>query len=112
VRIPPAARHACAAAGLAFREGVHGAAHALLNVLPRFMMCNPGDVGGCVGVGRGRCAQQGGGSLEGVAGSHARGRHMSGAGSLHVPCNRAAWAARLSGRALPLTPLPTTIPYR
>ncbi len=46
MRVPAAARRACAAAGLAFREGVHGAAHALLNVLPRFMMCNAGDVGG------------------------------------------------------------------
>jgi hypothetical protein len=50
VRVPPPARRACAAAGLAFRKGVHGAAHALLNVLPRFMMCNAGDVGGALGA--------------------------------------------------------------
>jgi DEAD/DEAH box helicase domain-containing protein len=45
VRVPPAARRACTAAGLDYREGVHAAAHAVLNVLPRYMMCNAGDVG-------------------------------------------------------------------
>lgn len=32
-------------AGLPFRDGVHAACHALLNVLPLFLMCNPSDMG-------------------------------------------------------------------
>jgi DEAD/DEAH box helicase domain-containing protein len=33
------------ALGLDFREGLHGAGHALLNVMPLFIMCNPRDMG-------------------------------------------------------------------
>ena len=44
VRLPPAARTACRDAGVDFRESVHAAAHALLNVLPLYMVCNPSDV--------------------------------------------------------------------
>lgn len=45
IRLPPGARQALRVAGLPFREGVHAAAHALLNVLPLHLMCNPHDVG-------------------------------------------------------------------
>jgi DEAD/DEAH box helicase domain-containing protein len=44
MRLPPSARAACEAAGIPFREGVHAAQHALLNVVPLFMVCNPGDM--------------------------------------------------------------------
>jgi DEAD/DEAH box helicase domain-containing protein len=43
-RVPPSARRACQAAGLPYRDGVHAASHAVLNVLPLFMMCNVGDM--------------------------------------------------------------------
>lgn len=45
LRLPPSARRACESAGLDFREGVHAASHAVLNVLPLFMVCNSNDVG-------------------------------------------------------------------
>jgi hypothetical protein len=45
LRLPPSARRACEGRGLDFREGVHAAGHALLNVLPLFMVCNSSDVG-------------------------------------------------------------------
>lgn len=45
IRLPPSARQSCESAGLDFREGVHAAGHALLNVLPLFMVCNSSDVG-------------------------------------------------------------------
>jgi ATP-dependent helicase YprA (DUF1998 family) len=51
LRLPPAARARCAAAGLDFAAGVHAAAHALLNALPlRVLGVNAGDVGAeCAG---------------------------------------------------------------
>ena len=42
--MPPTARRLCDAAGLPYRDGLHAAGHALLNVLPLFMMCNPNDM--------------------------------------------------------------------
>lgn len=49
VRVPAAARLACAQLGLpcgtGMREGIHGACHAILNVLPLYLPCNPTDVG-------------------------------------------------------------------
>lgn len=45
IRLPACARTRVESAGLSFRDGVHAAAHAVLNVLPLFMMCNAGDVG-------------------------------------------------------------------
>ena len=45
IRLPPAARRAVEAAGLPFRDGVHAAAHAVLNALPLFLMANPQDIG-------------------------------------------------------------------
>jgi hypothetical protein len=45
IRLPPSARRACESLGYDFREGVHAASHALLNVLPLFMVCNSNDVG-------------------------------------------------------------------
>lgn len=44
IRVPPAARTACTDAGLSFREGVHAAGHAILNVVPLLLMCGPGDL--------------------------------------------------------------------
>jgi ATP-dependent helicase YprA (DUF1998 family) len=44
LRLPPTARRRVEAAGLPFRDGVHAAAHALLNALPLFLMVNPEDV--------------------------------------------------------------------
>ena len=43
-RVPVAARRMCEAAGLPYRDGMHAAGHALLNVLPLFMMANPSDM--------------------------------------------------------------------
>ncbi|KAL6746607.1 hypothetical protein V8C86DRAFT_1481591 [Haematococcus lacustris] len=45
MRLPPSARRVCRECGLGFRDGVHGAAHAVLNVLPLFVICNAKDVG-------------------------------------------------------------------
>ncbi|KAG7666576.1 hypothetical protein KSW81_000350 [Nannochloris sp. 'desiccata'] len=45
LRLPPTARRRVEAAGLPFRDGVHAAAHAVLNALPLFIMTNPEDVG-------------------------------------------------------------------
>jgi hypothetical protein len=45
VRLPPLARQRVREAGLPFREGLHAASHALLNVLPLHLMSNPNDVG-------------------------------------------------------------------
>ena len=44
LRLPRSARAACMASGFDFRESVHAAAHAVLNVLPLYMVCNPSDV--------------------------------------------------------------------
>jgi hypothetical protein len=43
-RVPSAARQACESAEVPYREGLHTARHALLNVLPLFMVCNVSDV--------------------------------------------------------------------
>ena len=44
MRVPSNARHAVVAAGLPFRDALHAAGHALLNVLPLLMMCAPTDM--------------------------------------------------------------------
>jgi DEAD/DEAH box helicase domain-containing protein len=36
--VPPTARAAVKAAGLPFRDGLHAASHAVLNVLPAYIM--------------------------------------------------------------------------
>ena len=43
-RVPVAARRICAERGLPYRDGLHGATHALLNVLPLHLACNPEDL--------------------------------------------------------------------
>jgi len=45
MRLPPSARRACDAAGIPFREAVHAAGHALLNVVPLHLVCNTTDLG-------------------------------------------------------------------
>ncbi|GFR40697.1 hypothetical protein Agub_g1288, partial [Astrephomene gubernaculifera] len=45
VRVPPSARRECEQLGLSFREGVHAANHALLNVVPLFLTANGNDLG-------------------------------------------------------------------
>ena len=45
MRLPPGARARCNDAGVDFREAVHAAAHAMLNILPLYMVCNSTDVG-------------------------------------------------------------------
>ena len=45
IRVPHGARGALAAQGLPFRDGLHAASHALVNVLPLFLMCNAADLG-------------------------------------------------------------------
>ncbi|GLI69803.1 hypothetical protein VaNZ11_014504 [Volvox africanus] len=45
VRVPPSARHECSARNLSFREGCHAANHALLNVVPLFLIANARDLG-------------------------------------------------------------------
>jgi ATP-dependent helicase YprA (DUF1998 family) len=45
MRLPPSVRRACEGAKLDFREGVHAASHAVLNVLPLYLVCNSSDVG-------------------------------------------------------------------
>ena len=42
--MPAAARRAIADEGLPFRDGLHAAGHAVLNVLPLFLMCAHGDM--------------------------------------------------------------------
>jgi len=44
-RLPPTARQIVQLAGYSFRDSVHAAAHALMNVLPLYLMCNPEDIG-------------------------------------------------------------------
>jgi DEAD/DEAH box helicase domain-containing protein len=41
----PAGGPASFITGLPFREGLHAASHAVLNVLPLYLLCNPTDVG-------------------------------------------------------------------
>ena len=45
IRVPPSARQRAREAGLPFREGLHAASHAVLNVLPLYLMSNANDVG-------------------------------------------------------------------
>lgn len=42
--MPPSARNECQELGLSFREGIHAASHAVLNVLPLHIMCSPIDM--------------------------------------------------------------------
>ncbi len=44
LRVPHTARKRVAEEGLPFRDGIHGAGHALLNVLPLFLMCASSDM--------------------------------------------------------------------
>lgn len=44
IRVPRAARKRVKDAGLPFRDGLHAASHALLNVVPLYMMCNATDM--------------------------------------------------------------------
>jgi DEAD/DEAH box helicase domain-containing protein len=43
-RVPVAARLACQAAELPYRDGLHAASHAVLNVLPLHIACNSADM--------------------------------------------------------------------
>ena len=45
MRVPPAAKAAVKAAGLPWREGLHAASHAVLNVIPLHLLCEPIDMG-------------------------------------------------------------------
>ena len=45
IRVPQAARREMAERGLPFREGLHAASHALINVVPLFLLCNATDLG-------------------------------------------------------------------
>ena len=44
IRVPRTARQRVRDAGLPFRDGLHAASHALLNVIPLYMMCNTTDM--------------------------------------------------------------------
>eukprot|EP00192_Tetraselmis_astigmatica_P001777 CAMPEP_0117690540 /NCGR_PEP_ID=MMETSP0804-20121206/25183_1 /TAXON_ID=1074897 /ORGANISM="Tetraselmis astigmatica, Strain CCMP880" /LENGTH=1807 /DNA_ID=CAMNT_0005503597 /DNA_START=438 /DNA_END=5863 /DNA_ORIENTATION=- len=44
IRVPPSARLECKEAGLPFRDGVHAAAHAILNVIPLYLTCSSVDL--------------------------------------------------------------------
>ena len=44
LRVPHTARKRVAEEGLPFRDGIHGAGHALVNVLPLFLMCASSDM--------------------------------------------------------------------
>eukprot|EP00850_Spirogloea_muscicola_P012778 SM000084S23114 [mRNA] locus=s84:256257:265074:+ [translate_table: standard] len=44
IRVPRGIRKELEAADLTFRAGLHAASHALLNVLPLYVMCNPADM--------------------------------------------------------------------
>ena len=44
LRVPHTARKRVAEEGLPFRDGIHGAGHALVNVLPLFLMCAASDM--------------------------------------------------------------------
>lgn len=45
IRVPPQIRIEIAKQNLSFRAGLHAASHALLNILPLYIMCNPSDLG-------------------------------------------------------------------
>ncbi|GAX82210.1 hypothetical protein CEUSTIGMA_g9638.t1 [Chlamydomonas eustigma] len=44
IRVPPSARAECMEKGLDFKEGLHAAGHAMLNVLPLYLLCNTKDI--------------------------------------------------------------------
>jgi DEAD/DEAH box helicase domain-containing protein len=44
IRVPPSARAECMEKGLDFKEGLHAAGHAVLNVLPLYLLCNTKDI--------------------------------------------------------------------
>ncbi|XP_020277328.1 uncharacterized protein LOC109851548 [Asparagus officinalis] len=44
IRVPQSVREAVELEGLSFRAGKHAASHALLNVVPLYMMCNSSDL--------------------------------------------------------------------
>jgi hypothetical protein len=43
-RVPQAARKACEQVGVPYRDSLHAAGHAVLNVMPLYMICNPADI--------------------------------------------------------------------
>lgn len=45
IRVPQSARAALQAQQLPFRDGLHAASHALVNVLPLYLLCNSSDLG-------------------------------------------------------------------
>ena len=45
LRVPQTAKATLGQAGLPWREGLHAAMHAILNVVPLHMMCGIGDLG-------------------------------------------------------------------
>ena len=45
IRVPRIARRRVQEAGLPFRDGLHAASHAILNVIPLFMLCGATDMG-------------------------------------------------------------------
>lgn len=45
IRVPRIARRKVHEAGLPFRDGLHAASHAMLNVIPLFMLCGATDMG-------------------------------------------------------------------
>ena len=45
IRVPHSARGVLAAQGLPFRDGLHAASHALVNVMPLFLLCSSQDLG-------------------------------------------------------------------
>ena len=45
IRVPQSARREMAERRLPFREGLHAASHALINVVPLFLLCNATDLG-------------------------------------------------------------------
>ncbi len=45
IRVPRIARRRVHEAGLPFRDGLHAASHAMLNVIPLYMLCGSTDMG-------------------------------------------------------------------
>ena len=45
IRVPRSTRQKVQEAGVPFRDGLHAASHAVLNVLPLFLMCDSSDMG-------------------------------------------------------------------
>ncbi len=81
-----------ACAGLPFRDGVHAACHALLNVLPLFLMCNPSDMGA------------GGLGHSGLKGSLLSLQRLSCEHLSDRGCRGGKQRARLAGMPLPVPP--------